>query len=445
VPVQAARRSLLPAILLCVAFALASMLPATASANRAGRASAASASNREQRQAERSARHEARQAQREARASEREATRAARLREREAHRAARTEHSNVTEAPLSTEQPPAEAKPEGKPEAPAGEGAQPVAASAPGCSLTVAASAALLTAGESATLTGKLSCPTAAEAEGRELTIEQRQAPGGGDATASSTLAPAGNVKTATDGSYEFHTVSLATRSTFVIRSADTRHPARIVVRVNAGVTLQGPAASGASFVMGAGRLTGGSNRTSFSGIVQPASADVAVGLRVRYAGEEWRTVDLTRTDDEGHYSLSHRFGFAGAVEVETVAHPHGEQRTESAVLSYTILQAQNPALTIQSNTAAPPATEPPTLGAPPLAATPASAAPTTISGVAGKAANQTITLLARNQAGHFTPVATVIADATDAYSFTVDPTQSTIYEVSAGRERSTQVRVQGS
>ncbi len=89
VPVQAARRSLFPAILLCVAFAFASMLPATASANRAGRASAASASNREQRQAERSARREARQAQREARESEREATRAARQAEREARRAAR--------------------------------------------------------------------------------------------------------------------------------------------------------------------------------------------------------------------------------------------------------------------------------------------------------------------------------------------------------------------
>ncbi len=114
-------------------------------------------------------------------------------------------------------------------------------------------------------------------------------------------------------------------------------------------------------------------------------------------------------------------------------------------MLSYTILQAQNPALTIESNTTTPPATEPPTLGAPALAATPAGAAPTTISGVAAKAANQTVTLLARSQAGRFAPVATVTADATGAYSFTVDPSQTTIYEVSAGRERSTQVRVQGS
>jgi hypothetical protein len=450
VPVHAARRSLLPLIMLCGALALALLAPGSAGA--AHQSAAAKLAVKAQRQAERAERREARETQhaqlRSARKAANEARRSERQSEREERRAARqAERDSASGAPSSTETPSgAVGSEEGQHEAPpTGVKTQSATTPASGCSITALASAAQVTAGESVTLSGKLSCPVGVSAEGQEVTISQRDASTESGASASS-LTPAGTATTTADGSYEFHTASLGTRSTFVLRAASTRQPARIVVRVGAAVTLAGSSASGSAVAMGAGRSAGGPTRMSFSGVVQPASAGVGVGLRVRYAGEEWRTVAIARTDAEGHYSFSHRFRFAGDVEVLTVSHPHGEQRTESAPLSYTIVQAQNPALTIQSSAAGAPVTQPPALTSPTLAATPpAGGAPTTttISGVASAGANQTVTLLARTSAGRLAPVATVTADATGAYSFTVEPTQTTVYEVACDKQRSTQVRVE--
>lgn len=454
-PVHAVRRSLLPLIVLCGALALALLAPVSAGATQAN--GAAKPVTKTQRQTERTERREAREAQhaqrRSARKAANEAQRSARQSEREERRATRQAErgarDSASEAPTSTstEAPSGEAgSEEGKHEAPpTGVKTQPAATPTSGCSITAATGAAQVTAGESVTLSGELTCPAGVSVEGQEVTISQREASSEADSSGSS-LASAGTATTAADGSYEFHTADLSGRSTFVLRAASTRHPARVVVRVSAGVTLAGSAASGAAVAMGAGKSAGGPTRMSFSGVVQPASPGVGVGLRVRYAGEEWRTVATAHTDAEGHYAFSHRFRYAGDVEVVTVAHPHGEQRTESAPLSYTIVQAQNPALTIQSS-AAPAATPPTTPASPtldaPIPATPTSTAPTTISGVASDAANQTVTLLARTAAGRFAPVATVVADEAGAYSFTVEPTQTTIYEVSCGKARSTQVRVE--
>jgi hypothetical protein len=449
VPVYAARRSLLPLILLCGTLALALLTPGSAGA--ASQGAAAKLAIKTQRQAERDERREARETRhaqlRSARKAANETRRSERQSEREERRAARqaerAERDSASEAPSSTETPSGEAGSEegqhGAP--PSGVKTQSATTPASGCSITALTSAAQVTAGESVTLSGKLSCPAGVSAEGQEVTISQREASTESGASASS-LTPAGTATTAADGSYEFHTASLGTRSTFVLRAASTRQPARIVVRVGAAVTLAGSSASGSAVAMGAGRSAGGPTRMSFSGVVQPVSAGVGVGLRVRYAGEEWRTVAITRTDAEGHYSFSHRFRFAGDVEVLTVSHPHGEQRTESTPLSYTIVQAQNPALTIQSSAAAP-VTQPPAPASPTLDTTPPAGAATTISGVASAGANQTVTLLARTAAGRLAPVATVTADATGAYSFTVEPTQTTIYEVACGKQRSTQVRVE--
>ncbi len=461
-PAHASRRSLMQIIVLCAALALALLAPGSAGAHESAATKLAIKAQRQQR---RDARKAANEAQRSARQGGREARRAARQAER---------GDGSGEAPITSEAPTGEAgagatreaPPTGAktpPTTPIGADTQSTATPASGCSITAASSAAQVTSGEAVTLSGKLTCPAGVSVEGQEVTVSQREAASTADSSASS-LASAGTATTATDGSYEFHTADLSGRSTFVLRAASTRHPARVVVRVDAGVTLAGSAASGAAVPMGAGRSAGGPTRMSFSGTVQPAAAGIGVGLRVRYVGDEWRTVATAHTDAEGHYSFSHRFRYAGDVEVVTTAHPHGEQRTESTPLSYTIVQAQNPALTIQSSAAptaiastAPtspvldvtltPATSTPaattTPGATTTPAAPTPASPTTISGVASDAANQTVTLLARTSAGRFAPVATVVADETGAYSFTVEPTQTTIYEVSCGKNRSTQVRVE--
>jgi hypothetical protein len=463
VPAHAARRSLMQIVVLCAALALALLAPGSAGAHESAATKLAIKAQRQQR---RDARKAANEAQRSARQSEREARRAVRQAER---------GDGSSEAPSTSEAPTGEvgagethdAPPTGVKTQPAttpGVKTQTATTPASGCSVTAASSAAQVTSGEAVTLSGKLTCPAGVSVEGQEVTVSQREAASAAGGSASS-LASAGTAATAAAGSYEFHTADLSGRSTFVLRVASARRPARVVVRVDAGVTLAGSAASGAAVPMGAGRSAGGPTRMSFSGTVQPAAPGIGVGLRVRYVGDEWRTVATAHTDAEGHYSFSHRFRYAGDVEVVTTAHPHGEQRTESTPLSYTIVQAQNPALTIESSAAptaiaptAPtspaldatptptPATSTPAAPTPtptPAATTPTPAAPTTISGVASNAANQTVTLLARTSAGRFAPVATVLADETGAYSFTVEPTQTTIYEVSCGKDRSTQVRVE--
>ncbi|HEX4483608.1 MAG TPA: hypothetical protein VH081_07455 [Solirubrobacteraceae bacterium] len=354
------RKNSSAAILICAALALALLLPFSASASAAGAsASGSKQAIRAERKADRIARHEARELQRtqrhDAKKAANEATRSERQAEREARRAARqaerTERSDAsTTEPGSGETAPGETAPgensqqaptEGSQEVPAGSGAQPALTPRSGCSLTVAASAAQVVVGETVTLSGKLSCPAGLDVAGREVTIEQRQAAAPGQAGASSTsLAPAGAATTAEDGSYEFHSAALTGRSTFVVRSAGVRQRALVIVRVGAGLTLESTVASGAALTLSTGKAAGGPTRLSFSGVVQPAAADIGVGLRVRYAGAAWRTVAFARTDADGHYSFSHRFRVSGAVEVATVAHPHGEQRTESTPLSYTIAPA---------------------------------------------------------------------------------------------------------
>jgi hypothetical protein len=441
-PVDVARRPLLPTILLCVALALALFSPATASARASDRSSAAKLAERAQRQALRAQLRSERTAAREATRSERQRERAERLAVR------RAERSKGDPAPHGEGNSPEPTSgpegAEGQPQTPVTAGETPPSSTvATGCSITVATSSGQVTAGESVTLSGKLSCPGDVGVEGRQVTISQREAGASSEtSSASAASTPVASATTGAEGCYQFRTASLTGRSTFIARSSGARRGARVVVRVNAGLTFAGSAASGASLTTGASKAAGGSHRVSFSGIVQPASAGTGVGLRVRYAGQQWRTVAFAHTDDAGHYSFSHRFAYAGEVEVVAVAHPHGEQRTESAPLSYTIVQAQNPALTIQVSQLAPAMPAAPVLGSTtPSGATP-SGATTTISGVAANSPNKTVTLLARTSAGRFAPVATVSADGVGGYSFSVAPTQTTVYEVTCARSRSTPIRV---
>ncbi|HTA35238.1 MAG TPA: hypothetical protein VK761_00880, partial [Solirubrobacteraceae bacterium] len=249
-------------------------------------------------------------------------------------------------------------------------------------------SATQVTVGEAVTLSGKLSCPPGIDVAGREVTLDQREAsaPAGvntppgvtppGVSAPLASLAPLDTATTAEDGSYEFHSGALTGRSTFVVRSAGVRHPARTVVRVGAGMTLESATVSGSALALSSGKAGATADRLAFSGVVQPAAAGVGVGLRVRYAGSEWRTVAFAHTDANGHYSFSHRFRAAGVVEVVTVSHPHGEQRTESTPLSYTITAATSPAPTSTAPTSTTPTTPVTAASTAPVTAAPTSTTP---------------------------------------------------------------------
>jgi hypothetical protein len=399
---------------------LTTLLICAAALSASAPAASASLESREARRAAHDATRAAREAQRDARRtaraqlrSEREERRAARAAERAGHDATQTEA----------------APGEGAGEHPAPAGATGQAT----CAISAEPSAHSVTAGEAVTISGKLTCPALEEASGQSVTVEQLETGG-----ASSTPTVVATVTTANDGSYQFHSTGLNARSTFLLQAADTPRHARVVIQVDAAIGLQGPAASGAALTMWNGHLARAANVADFSGTVRPQAAETAVALKVRYAGGAWHKVAGTRTDAQGNFSFHHRFRYAGAVSVVAVTRPRGERRTTSTELDYTIVQAQNPALTIGQPATAPAA----------LAPAPGQAAlapePTTITGIASAGGGHTVTLLARALgSGHFTPVATTVSDASGAYSFTVAPSATTVYEVSCGGQHSTPLRVE--
>jgi hypothetical protein len=360
-------------------------IPATASASSANPAVAhaaqsqqraqARAERKAERQAAKQQRQAARQAQRSARQAERDQRHATRAAER-AQRAGAADSSGET--PAQGETPPTEVKTEGPKTG--SEGQRALATHK--CTLTATASAPQVLTGESVTISGKLTCPSAtdaatttaaAAAAEQEITVYQRQ--GWSDQAGA---AVAGTTTTASDGSYELHSGALVGRSVFLVRTASVRNAARAVVLVNGGVSLQGPAANASSLPMGAGKGAAGRVRQTFTGAIEPAQAGRQVALRVRYAGGEWRTVAFARTDTEGHFSFSHRFRTAGDVEVIAVARPRGTQRSESPLLTYTIVAAGSPAPALLSPAPAPAPVPAP---AAPVTSTPAPTGETTPAG----------------------------------------------------------------
>jgi hypothetical protein len=304
--------------------------------------------------------------------------------------------------------------------------------------VTLTPSAPAVAPGEAVVLSGTLSCPTAQDAGEQTITIYAHEL---GQGSASATVA--GSATTAADGTFQFQTAPLSVRTTFLAQAVSARQHGRAVVLVAAQVTLAGPAPSGATLAMGAGRDTGGPAFQRFSGTIVPEQANRQVALKVRDAGGQWRTIAYTRTDATGHFSFLHQFKFAGEVSVKATARPHGAQRGESQTLTYSVAQAQNSKLTIQLATTAsttPPA-QAPLSGA--LGTPAATAAPSLISGVASGSPGRTVTLLSRGQDGRYTAVASVQSDAAGAYSFTVDPTVTTIYKVVCRPQRSATVRVE--
>jgi hypothetical protein len=365
-----------------------------------------------QRRALREQRSAARQARRATRAAEREARHATRAAERAARESAGAAGGH-DEAP--TPEAPNDGA-EGRPAAP--DLAHP-------CSLTADSSAHQVSAGEAVTISGKLSCQPGVDAGGQEVSVSQR-----GSVLATSGTDVAGSATTQADGSFQLQSSQLEGRSVFIARTGTARHQARVVVTVTGAITLQGPSAT-APLAMSAARTSGGPTRTVFTGTVEPAEAGRQVALKVRYSGGESRTVAFTRTDAQGHFAFSHRFRFAGDVSVIATARPRGTVSAQSVALTYAIAQAQNPELTINDSVQQAPASP----AGPPVGQ------PVTISGVAAGQPNQTVTLLVRTSTGRFASSATTQTDATGAYSFTVAPTQTTVYAVKCARILSALVR----
>jgi hypothetical protein len=294
---------------------------------------------RQSRLHEREARRAAREAQRTASKAQREDLKAQRTAERAARSDARSRASDTVTLGQPTQGEGAEGA--GKVEGTSkGEGetqggktpASPTAAPHGTCTLSASATPTQASTGEAVTLAGTLSCPTTVDAGEQTVTVTAHER---GSGTGASTNV--GTASTANDGSFQIHTAALTVTTVFTLQTPAARHPFRVVVPVGAALSLQGPKESGATLPMSASREAGGPAPQIFTGTIHPEQANRMVALWVRYGTSEWRKVAYTRTNDEGRFSFTHKFNFAGDVSVMATAHPHGTAQAESVPLTYAI------------------------------------------------------------------------------------------------------------
>jgi hypothetical protein len=412
------------ALLSGTALALGLLAPVAASAHGAGQRDRSAL--RAEREQQRATRAQERAARAQERRAGREQERAARKATREQERAARRSARHRSAVELASEPGTSESGVPGGSEKEADTPIEPTALAQPAtpsstelkkCSATIETSSSRITAGETVTIFGKLTCPAGISVSERQIMVSQGQ-----QGTPAADFTVLGVATTETDGFYKITSLAFDTNTTF--RVLIGHRGARSVVKVAPVVTLSGPSPAAALSAIAGHTLGAHPAKAVFSGTVNPGDAGGRVALQVAYAasGEAWRTVSFATVGADGSYSVTHRFRTAGQASVRVLVHMRGRNVVAaSEPLTYEVAQAQNPKLTIYSSAA------PVTYGQ-----------PATISGVAAEAPTQTVTLLARTHAGNFAPVATATSDADGNYSFPETPTQSTYYRVGAGAVYST-------
>jgi hypothetical protein len=288
-----------------------------------------------------------------------------------------------------------------------------------GCRVTLNVAPRLITSGESVLAFGHLSCAGSGEEAGQTVTLYE-----------SSVTAPgysvAGTTTTDPHGFFQVSASDLTTNSSFYVTAGTAQSTLR-TVRVAAQVTLAGPPEGVVPTLLRTGRH----NRVTFTGTVSPADAGAIVILQRQNAirGNEWHRIDYGVVgkegivSKEGTFSITHTFVVAGDANIRVVVRSGRRNvASPSNVLSYEIVQAQNPQLTIESS------------------ANPISYGQSvTLSGAVAGAPNTPVQLLARSagQSG-FTQVGEVKTDSSGDYTFPAQtPLDSTYYQVQGAGKRS--------
>lgn len=227
------------------------------------------------------------------------------------------------------------------------------------------------------------------------------------------------SVKTDAAGFYAISRADgvVETNRDWYVRARGARSATKRIL-VSAQVTLSGPPEGQLS--------TGFSNRVTFTGTVSPADVGARVILQRQNSltGNEWHRIDASvvqpgASSDSGVFTIVHTFIVPGDANIRVLVRSQRRNLpSESNLLAYSISQAQNPALTIQSS-------------ADPISFGEAA----TIGGKLAAGGEEPVTLLARtvHQRG-FAPVAEASTNATGEYSFPAQsPVNSTFYRVRAG------------
>jgi hypothetical protein len=282
-------------------------------------------------------------------------------------------------------------------------------------------------AGETALAFGVLLCPAGTNVSGQTVTLFQHTAGSGG-------ASAVGTASTESTGLFQLATPALFANSTFYATAAGAKSPKR-AVKVSPKVTFTGPP-DGSTLFTRAGPFTrvphnALSNRVVFSGTVSPADVGAQVVLQRENAvgPEEWRLIGRGLVGPGGVYSIPHTFVVPGEANIRVVVRAtRRHARGASEPVSYQILQAQNPALTIESSA------DPIFYGQ-----------PATIHGTIATGPGTTLTLLAHGRRQHdFLPIATTVSTTGGAYTFAAQtPLANTIYRVT-GAGKSSAVLFEG-
>jgi len=280
-----------------------------------------------------------------------------------------------------------------------------------GCVVSEVAEPRMITSGESAQVYGRLACGGVAET-GQTVTVYQHSA-----GTAGFTALP--TTTTGAGGFYQVTASKITTDSTFYAVAAGARSANR-VVRVSPIVTVIGPGETPTSHPESKVLMTGQRNAVTFIGTVSPADqgAQITLQRESSTAFEEWKGIQNGVVGFGGTYAIRHRFVVPGDANLRVLVRRHGKfsVRGISNTLSYEIVQAQNPNLTL--NSSANPISEGQSV---------------TLTGKVAGASNAAVTLLGHTAMGTWSVVTSGKTNASGEYTFTQSPASNTFYRVQSG------------
>ena len=201
--------------------------------------------------------------------------------------------------------------------------------------LTIAATPDPLTAGAGVLIYGRLAGPDNAY---RRVWLFHRINP-------ATRFTPVSVTRTNGSGFYEFvraDGIVNSNRNWFVL-GPDNSHSRTIHEWVSAAVTLSSSTATATT-----------AQNVTFSGTVFPAHGHERVLLQRQNStsGNSWQTIDSGYTNDSSAFTITHRFRSAGSYTLRAFfpADPRNIQ-SQSASISLTVQQQQNPSFTINGST----------------------------------------------------------------------------------------------
>ncbi len=271
-----------------------------------------------------------------------------------------------------------------------------------------------LTSGDQTLALGRGHCGQTPSA-GQTVTLYERPAE-------KSAYSAVGTTTTDPAGYYQVSTGPIAENTSFYAAIGSAQSAPK-EAKVAAVVSLNGPPENKPLLAVRSGFRNG----ITFNGKVPASDKGAWVVLQRENAlkGEQWYQIShRVRVDEEGNFSIEHWFRVAGASYIRVVV--RGTKHftaSPSTELSYTITQAQNPQLTVESTQ------DPVPFGS-----------ATSIGGKAPGLASTALTLLGRTggTAG-FRPIATTMTDGEGNYSFaSIKPAASGFYRVEGGGRTST-------